>query len=66
LFRKLIRSKPFLLTAPASFDADFRARVKGLSIREDDVWIVTYPKESSTNIREEGNENLKGLNEKNS
>jgi hypothetical protein len=44
----VIRSKPFLTTVPSSFTAAYRERVKTMSLRESDVWVVTFPKESST------------------
>ena len=46
IFRKLIRTKPYLITLPATFTASYRDKVKNITVRHDDVWIVTYPKVS--------------------
>jgi hypothetical protein len=42
---ELVRSKPFLITLTSAFTPAYRRRLKQVTVRPDDVWIITHPKE---------------------
>jgi hypothetical protein len=41
---ELVRSKPFLITLTSAFTPAYRRRLKQVTVRPDDVWIITHPK----------------------